>query len=206
MPNRYERACGYSFRRLSKDAKERALKDEREHIVDFNWWEGVYEDAKRMGALIGIEIDQISFSGFWSQGDGACFDGRYSHKAGAVEAITAECDGQDAELIRIASELTVLQSTWRLLHGFTFECTVHAIDRHYSHSGTMQTGYAYDEERYQVTEVWKMDRAVERLLRAFADWIYHQLEAEYEHLVSDEVCTERLMDSGLRFDSSGAIL
>lgn len=204
MPNRYERACGYAFHRLSEEAKDKVLERERESIVDFDWWENVYEDAKRMGALIGIEINEISFTGFWSQGDGACFNGRYSHKADAVKAITAECGGQDAELIRIAAELTVLQTTWQLLHGFMFECTVHTTNGNYSHSGTMQTGYDDDDDR--PTEVLDMDRAIERLLRDFADWIYRQLEAEYEHLTSDESCIARLEDSGLRFDSSGAIL
>ena len=46
-----------------------------EHI---DWWDCTYSDFKERMTAIGIEVDRMYFSGFWSQGDGACFEGSVS--------------------------------------------------------------------------------------------------------------------------------
>lgn len=43
-----------------------------EHV---DWWDCVEETFKSDMAAIGVRVDKILFSGFWSQGDGACFEG-----------------------------------------------------------------------------------------------------------------------------------
>ena len=83
----------FGYHELSEKAKEAALDawaQENEFFNDF-----VYEDAVRVAELLGIEIDSkpvklmngstrydpaIFFSGFWSQGDGACFEGSYRYR------------------------------------------------------------------------------------------------------------------------------
>jgi len=45
------------------------------NVECMDWWECVYENFKERMAKVGIEVDKIYFSGFWSQGDGACFEG-----------------------------------------------------------------------------------------------------------------------------------
>lgn len=204
MPNRYERQCGYEFRRLSPEAKLKLLDSWRATQVEYEWWNYVYDDAKNMGALMGIEIENIQFSGFWCQGDGASFTGRYAHREGTVQEIVQACGGQDKELIRIASELAVLQTTFTLQHGHSFECHITRSAGNYVHEGTMYVG---DWGKEDLTGDWDKahDLAMkfQTLLRKFADWIYSSLEAEHEHLTSDETVIESLMDSGLRFDSSG---
>lgn len=206
MPNRYERECGYDVTRLHESVREEVLNSWRETQMDHDWWDCVYNDAKRMGALMGVEIDDIQFSGFWSQGDGASFTGTYKCRSDAVEAITSECGGNDEELIRIATELTALQTTFKLQHGFTFECLIQRMPGHYVHSSMMQTGWPDDEEQYRAVGpkvCSDMDQAIERLMRRFANWIYDQLQAEYDYLTSDEQVIESIRSSGLRFDSSG---
>lgn len=194
-----------SFEDLSNEAKETARRKLREceHYPYDDWWDSVYEDAKRMGALIGIEIDEINFSGFCSQGDGASFIGRYKHKSDGLEKITEECGGKDATLIRIASELTLMQTTFALQHGFTFEVSIHRTDYRYSHSNTMQTGWEDGDEPYASIpdECAEMDLKVQASLRSFADWIYKQLEAENDYLLSDECVDQHLAD--LSFDEDG---
>lgn len=203
MPNRYERECGYSIERLAPKVRDEVIEKYRQTQVEYDWWDFIYQDATVMGALIGIEIDQIQFTGFCSQGDGACFTGRYSHKPGAVKAITAACGSQDLTLIQIAEDLTLLQTTWALEHGFTFEVTIHTTTSRSYHSGVMQTGYDDDDDQYVSRAAVEMDSKIEKLMRRFADWIYRQLEQEYEHLTSDESIMESLESAGLRFSSSG---
>jgi hypothetical protein len=81
----------YRFSELSEEAKEKSIETNRDiNCGDSFWSECVIEDAKEQAKTIGIDIDHIYYSGFSSQGDGACFDGRYLYKAGAVKAMQAE--------------------------------------------------------------------------------------------------------------------
>jgi len=43
--------------------------------TDYEWWDSVYDFFTGDMRTIGIEVDEMYFRGFWSQGDGACFDG-----------------------------------------------------------------------------------------------------------------------------------
>lgn len=65
----------YKFIELEGRAKDKASEKLREWITNHDWWEGVYECAKEDGAKRGFEIEDIRFSGFWSQGDGASWTG-----------------------------------------------------------------------------------------------------------------------------------
>jgi hypothetical protein len=50
----------------------------REINVDHDWWDYHYDDFMAQMLRAGVQVDDIVFSGFWSQGDGACFDGGVS--------------------------------------------------------------------------------------------------------------------------------
>ena len=65
----------YKFDELEGRAKERAATKLRDWATDHDWYEFVYERAKEDGAKRGFEIEDIRFSGFWSQGDGASWTG-----------------------------------------------------------------------------------------------------------------------------------
>lgn len=65
----------YKFNELEGRAKDVASEKLREWVTDHEWWECVYEGAKEDGAKRGFEIEDIRFSGFWSQGDGASWTG-----------------------------------------------------------------------------------------------------------------------------------
>lgn len=41
----------------------------------YDWWESIEEDLRSDMDAIGFTVDKMYFSGFWSQGDGACFTG-----------------------------------------------------------------------------------------------------------------------------------
>jgi len=63
--------------------------DSHRHInVDHDWWDGVYEDFHHICKIMGIELDhrEPCFSGFWSQGDGASWTGRYRAQGLDLEA------------------------------------------------------------------------------------------------------------------------
>jgi hypothetical protein len=83
----------YDFTELSAAAKDKARAWFRETIDD-DWWDSVYDDFERICPILGVTLATtpvrlmgggtrqkpcIWFSGFSSQGDGACFEGRYAY-------------------------------------------------------------------------------------------------------------------------------
>ena len=57
----------YEFDDLDEDAKETARAWWREGILEHDfWYECAIEDAKELGKLLGIEIENVYFSGFWN--------------------------------------------------------------------------------------------------------------------------------------------
>lgn len=207
------------FQALSPKAQERAIDKHRYNDVEHDWWDFAYEDANRMAMLLGIDIDvhpskdragtgpKIYFSGFCSQGDGASFTGWYRPKSDALECIKAECD--DETLISLAERLTVMNVRLALFEGFERLQTKITTSGNYSHSGTMQCSTEFEpfgielEAGFPFTDI---DDEITVCMREFADWIYAQLEAEYDHLTSDETVKKRLTEGDYLFNEDGDMI
>ena len=205
----------YTFAELSDAAKDNArdaFRNNNDYPYD-DWWDGVYEDAGRIATILGLDIMEtertkagrtyqtvsISFSGFCSQGDGACFTGSYSFNPKAITEMQAYC--HDVELIGIAEELTVMQLARRLRGEALFTANITTSGR-YSHSGTMEVEVNSEDEDGKHNEFGiELEKEVTQLMRNFADWIYNSLEAEHDHLMSDEVIDEQFEDE--IFDEDG---
>lgn len=64
------------FNALPSAVRQKILDDERDTNCHFDWWTTVYDDfAEQLEDNFGIRVERMYFSGFWSQGDGACFEG-----------------------------------------------------------------------------------------------------------------------------------
>lgn len=64
----------YNFEELSEEIKQKIIDKHRDINVDQNeWCDSVLEDAYIILKNLGYENTKIYFSGFGSQGDGACF-------------------------------------------------------------------------------------------------------------------------------------
>jgi hypothetical protein len=183
----------YTFNELTDQAKETAREWWRAH-VDTADYSTVIEDAVRMGVVLGIEISSpnIYWSGFSSQGDGACFEGAYSYKIGAVKALKAGDEG----LLRIAEGLQAVQA--RTFYQLT--AMTHQQGR-YNHSGCMAVDVGRKDHRDFTIEA---DEALLiQLLRDFADWIYSQLDAENDYINSDENVDESIRCNEYEFTEDG---
>jgi hypothetical protein len=64
------------FNMMPEKQRTAVLDKYRQWNVDnVDWWEFVEATFKSDMDAIGIRVDKIKFNGFWSQGDGACFEG-----------------------------------------------------------------------------------------------------------------------------------
>ena len=183
-------------------AYQRAYQEWLEGVLHYDWWEFVFEDAARAAEILGIEIatkrggPAIYFSGFCSQGDGACWEGSYAYAPGAHKKIR-EYAPTDKDLHAIADDLLAVQRR----HGYGITAT--SVQRgHYSHSGCMSVDV--DSER---TELSGDDEdTVVQALRGFADWIYKRLEAEADCLQSEEQFREWASANDALFTEEGRLV
>src|SRR6266567_247469 len=207
----------FKFEELSDAAKEKARDWYRSCVFsDLHDWEFVYNDAETIAGLMGIEIGQktcetmgggmrtdpaIYFSGFSSQGDGASFEGRYRFKADALEAVKDHAP-KDEKLHSIVADLMEAQkpSGGRI----AFKITTHG---NYSHSGMMDFELLdtdADGEEIAVESIKADDeKQAIQALRDYADWIYGQLESEYEWQSADEQVDESITANEYDFLESG---
>ena len=192
----------YKFFELSPEAKKTALAKMADINVDYpEWYENYFDDYRTIGKIIGIDIEEIYFSGFSSQGDGACFDGHYEYAKNSVKKIKAY-GPTDKKLHFIAENLFTLQkeNRWRIganirhsghyYHAFCTDIDVSLRDK---------DGYFndYDDCSKEITEQTKI------LLRDFMNWIYRSLEKEYEYLTSEKSIIESIEANDYDFTIEG---
>lgn len=198
----------YQFDELSESAKERARDWFREgNCEDTFWSENVIEDAATIAGLMGIDIRTrpvklmgggtrnepcIYWEGFSHQGSGACFEGRWEYKKGCVKAVK-EYAPKDAELHRIVEGLAAIQ------RKYFYQVTVEV-----SHRGHYQHSYCTEFENPSTMELSAEDfDEVKGLLRSLMDWIYRQLEKEWEYQNSDECVDENIKANEYEFTEEG---
>jgi len=188
----------YQFSELEEEAQEKAIEKFREHNLDYKWWDFTYDDAKEIAKLMGIEIDRIYFSGFWSQGDGACFVGRYYYQKDSVKNVKAYAP-QDKQLHRIALELSKIQKRY----FYQVYAQIKHDSPHYSHEYTV-TIDVFGENQNCINP--DDEKTVKDLLRDYMRWIYKNLETEYEYLQSDEVIRETIEANAYEFYADGSMV
>ncbi len=198
----------FTYDELSDEAKAKARdwwRDCEARSGDNFFAECVIEDADTIAEILGITVDRrgkhspaIFWSGFWSQGDGACFEGSYSYAKGATKAIRRHAP-KDTELHRIADELAKVQR--RYFYALSATCEHRG---HYQHSGCMAVHTYYDNDGDRNISD-DDDETIRQSLRDFADWIYRRLEEAYEYTMSDEAVEESIIANEYEFDEDGDI-
>ena len=138
----------------------------------------------------------IYYSGFSSQGDGACFEGSYRYQKGAMKQLKAYAL-IDTKLHRIAQGLQDIQKA----NFYQLRATT-KHSGHYYHSGCMDVDVYRNDDKEMTKDA---EETVTQLLRDFADWIYNQLEESYDYATSEENAKEHLEESSFEFFENGEI-
>jgi hypothetical protein len=187
----------YKFNELSETAKDNAIDLMRDiNTNDDFWYESVFEDAKTIAKLMGIDIKNIYFRGFSSQGDGACFEGKYAYAKNSVKAVK-EYAPKDETLHKI------VQSLYEIQKRYFYKITANVKrSGHYYHSRCTDIDvYVNDNGYLPQTD---NDNIVE-LLRDFMNWIYKMLETEYEYQTSNESIIGTIEANDYEFTEDGKL-
>lgn len=210
----------FSFDELSDTAKERARDWYREGRYDDNSsFDCVIEDFATICDILGIDLEthQVQTMGgktrsepniWWSvsycQGDGACFEGIYSHTEDSCAKIREHCS--DEELLRIVDELNRIQSARNLLGKPELQATIKKIDHHYTHENTV----SIEVELHPADSVGDEDDPIPEadtvtdLMRDLMRWLHKQLLAEDEYQTSDETVDDNIRANEYMFDEEGS--
>lgn len=200
----------YKFDELSDRAKENARDWWRQmeaESQDNSFAEFVIDDAEKIAEILGIELKTrpvklmgggtrydpcIWWSLVYSQGDGASFEGRYRYAAGSVKKLKEHAP-QDEKLHRIVEGLAAIQRR-------NFYRGVIDIGQrgNYTHSYSMDFSDVSDRELSGEDYGGLCE-----LLRDFADWIYRQLQAEYEYQNADAQVDEAIQANEYEFTEEG---
>lgn len=199
----------YRLDELTETAKDKARGWYRNGTMSDNWYHFVYADFEAIAAMLGIQMKaqtvrlygggtrqepRIFFSGFWSQGDGACFEARYRYQPGAVKAIRQHAP-QDRELHTIAEALQAIQR-----RNF-FQITADVTHRgHYYHECSMDIGVHRDGPQSVTVDD---EQGIVEALRDLARWLYSQLEREYEYQTDDATIDEAILTNEYTFTHEG---
>lgn len=201
----------YQFEELSEGAKENARAWYREGGFDYDWYEFVFEDFGRICECLGVRLKtslvrlmgggtrdepRIHFTGFWSQGDGACFQAHYSYRKGAPRAIRDHAPN-DIALHAIADRLQAGQR--RSFYQLRADVSHRG---NYYHEYCMEISVEKKSPPYQDMTADAEETVIEAL-RDLARWLYRQLENEYNALTSDEMVDETIVANAYTFTASG---
>lgn len=211
----------YKFQELDDKARDHVRTKYIGPHIDLEY---VIDDHKREGEKYGFFIDDVSWSGFYSQGDGASWTGDIVLRT-FIENHLLKPDSPD-----YGSLVTLLEL---YADGWIEErVSVSRSGYMYNHSGTMridQVGYGYAtakegdtinaasplqganvQELYEGIDIDMLlndiyDAALVEA-KSYADKIYSALEEAYDYEMSDAHIAEIADINGWEFDETGRIV
>lgn len=224
--NESEEERTYSFDELSPEAQKKALENYRDINTDYEDWadpiiEGFIED---MLEKFGVDIsrDEIYYTGFYSQGDGASFKGTVvddekffknalSLKSSEFLDMGEEEKSDDEGLVTLMGDLRNIGfDTRERLKPDDFYIQFTKSSSRYEHSNTMEVDVEFDEieekeddERDFESFVHKIESESLDWARGKADELYSSLSRYYEDLQEDDVVKEAIIDNDYQFDEEG---
>jgi hypothetical protein len=214
----------YSFDQLSDKLKEEAIESNRDINVFDDWYDYAIEGFKEDLAGDGVDVDDVQFTGFYSQGDGASFTGEVKDMKNFLVKSLGMTQFSDEELADLP------ESIKEKVQGFidTLTISFNRKSSRYVHENTCETStYSeivhsnYYEDEYPGGKIYLLDKfvgvnppvfmdleeEVEGIEEAAEDWrldicreLYRDLESEYDELQSDDAVAETLESNGSEFE------
>lgn len=177
----------YKISELSKEAKAKAIENNRDiNVMDEeNYNFPVIERAEGDLLALGYNEPKILYSGFCSQGDGACF--------------TAQVDIQ--KYLEAHELKTKFKKLWDYKQGEItikhYSCYYHSASTTVDGDGFMEGSYAVEDQASRLVEM------VEKEREELGNKIYKELEEAYDNATSDEAVLEMIECNEFDFLKNG---
>ena len=222
--NENDEKTEFLFSELSKDAQRNALDELRDINVNYDYWhDDVIDQFKEDMEMLGLSDVEVSYSGFYSQGDGASFTADVSDPGVFMkEALILESDEwlDLGDNVKPKDELDALRSdlldigfdTREKLTPENFIISIRRTSSRYSHENTIEGDVDIEDIPESIEDEFPQDRYTEKLTEHVTNWarrrsrkLYSDLEKEYDHLTSDEVVKDAIEDNDYLFTEDGKL-
>jgi len=195
MPTTIEMQA-YKFQELTDTAKQEVI---TRLAPDYDWWESDFGYAIEQGKDKGFEIEDIKFSGFYSQGDGACWEGKVIVSTWLT--LNRPADARAHVLLALLEDgwlsdyLRISHGGSRYLHEQNMRdhgLDVISADENDKVTSGMFAGISVMNLQETISGEYLTDLEKEMLedARSYARDIYRDLQKSYEHMCSEEYIAE----------------
>lgn len=177
----------FSFDELNEEAKQKAIDSLRDINIDYYWAEVTIWNAKDKLEALGYKDIEVFYSGFYSQGDGACFEAK-------VDISTW------LKAHKMGNKFRVLYNNAQDL------CSIEIKHSgHYYHENSMVVdGTLYDHSNEQLGRQFdSVVEMIEKEIVELAKEIYKELENEYECRMTDEAVIDTINANEYEFLENG---
>ena len=193
---------GYDYHELPEKVRERLAGNYVDELGSESWWyEFLEEELVVQATECGFSIGNIRFSGFWSQGDGASFDGTVY----PIEWLKSR--GLTKKYWKLYMNM--------LRGGVHVDVWLSFSSSNYCHSNTMVVGWELwpnfilaDDLRVDELEILTEKLANEILddAKDMARQHYNTLRKKWEALTSEDAIAAELGQRELVYDKRGHVL
>lgn len=174
------------------EANRKALLEEHRDDLDYMWWDSIYDMFREDMEEIGVRVGKIYFSGFCSQGDGACFEGRIFDWSKFLPAVKM------GELVDEARG-NGISLTWKHQghyyheHCVSFDVSDLWISNPHDEDKDLLRFMAWDATNPEGGQIYGRHEEIVEFLQYKMRALYSALEEEHDHRTSDEVTKEYIL-------------
>ena len=192
----------YKYDELSPQAKEKALEHYSDINTDYEWWDCTYFHWRDKLEEQGFSNPKIYFSGFWSQGDGACFDADIDFDTQFEQYRNYALSNGTGGIQRAIKN----HKNW--IYDYLYNETrysIAVINHQYSHESTRQIeSYCYTDTKGMLSEIYSdFEEWLESKRTDLCREIYRDLKQEYGYLSGKECIEETLRVNEYEFTQEG---
>ena len=193
----------YKFEELSEEVQEKVIEKNRDINIYHDWWDSVYE--MYMEDETGFDINKIYFSGFWSQGDGAMFEG--SPNKDILHFITPGYNNKEYQKDWYRVIKLIKNGHINIYGSFTHQGHYYHSKSYSDNLDAEMTNDWYGKTYSRIGDI--LEDILEEIREHYEDTcnkIYRSLEQEHEWLTGDEQIIETIECNDYEFTSEGELI
>ena len=165
-----------------------------------NWWDCVESDFIEDMKQVGIHVDKIYFSGFWSQGDGACFVGSLDNALTYLNHHHVDQFPMLRKLIEMGGSVWANSDhRGRYYHSnsVSINAECEAFWQCANPKSELQEAVIQRWDGMVDKEIVDFEAALAEQWRTYMNDLYTKLEEEHDYLTSDDAVWDTLVANDL---------
>jgi hypothetical protein len=198
----------YKIHELPKESKKAAIEEIKnrnsfyDRDIDLDW---VIENETEDLEALGLENVEISFTGFWSQGDGASFTARVNDIPNFIKTVGITDDILPKALAAFEEvyEMRIVRLSSRYFHENTVSFEIEEMD---DTELILMSPFGVGDITIDLNDLLGdigLEAKASAWVKSKSKEIYRKLEKAYEDEFSDEAVIEWADDMGIKFDEEG---